>query len=162
MIIEDIEVFAVSIPLIKPYKVAFGTITHARSLVIKILTDTNEIPIPEVVTFGEENDVAFLVLKFIKSSGKSENFWDDFGKRLANLHQHSNDYFGLDHDNYIGSLHQSNRKHDNWSDFFREERLDFQVRMARDHGNAGNDTVRAFDRFYRKLDEIFPVEKTAP
>jgi len=32
------------------------------------------------------------------------------------------------------------------------------VKMARDHGNAGSDTVRAFDRFYRKLDEIFPVE----
>jgi len=125
---------------------------------LKILADANEIPVPGVITFGEEDDVAFLVLKFIKSSGKSENFWDDFGKRLANLHQHTNDHFGLDHDNYIGSLHQSNRKHDNWTDFFREERLDFQVKMARDHGNAGNDTVRAFERFYRKLDEIFPVE----
>jgi len=125
---------------------------------LKILADADEILVPEVITFGEEDDVAFLVLKFIKSSGKSENFWDDFGKRLANLHQHTNDHFGLDHDNYIGSLHQSNRKHDNWSDFFREERLDFQVKMARDHGNAGNDTVRAFERFYRKLDEIFPVE----
>jgi len=125
---------------------------------LKILADADEILVPEVITFGEEDDVAFLVLKFIKSSGKSENFWDDFGKRLANIHQHTNDHFGLDHDNYIGSLHQSNRKHDNWSDFFREERLDFQVKMARDHGNAGNDTVRAFERFYRKLDEIFPVE----
>jgi len=125
---------------------------------LKILADADEIPVPEMITFSEEDDVAFLVLKFIKSLCKSENFWDDFGKRLANLHQHTNDHFGLDHDNYIGSLHQSNRKHDKWTDFFREERLDFQVKMARDHGNAGSDTVRTFERFYRKLDEIFPVE----
>jgi len=128
---------------------------------LKILADTNEIPVPEVVTFGEEDDVAFLVLKFIKSSFKSENFWDDFGKRLASLHKHSTDQFGLDHENYIGSLHQSNHKHSTWSDFFREERLEKQVKLARDHGGIGSDTIRAFERFYKRLDDIFPVEPPA-
>ena len=129
-----------------------------EALGLKLLAEANEISVPEVITFGETDDVAFLVLKYIVSSSKSNTFWDDFGKQLAKLHKHSSDHFGLGHDNYIGSLPQPNRKHDNWVDFFREERLGFQVKMARDRGNIGNDTVRAFGRFYRKLDEIFPVE----
>jgi fructosamine-3-kinase len=31
--------------------------------------------------------------------------------------------------------------------------------MARDKGSMGRDTVQAFERFYNRLDEIFPVER---
>jgi fructosamine-3-kinase len=132
-----------------------------EALGLQLLFDSREIPVPEVVTFNEAEDTAFLVLKFIESATKSPGFWDDFGKRLAALHRHSSDRFGLDHDNYIGSLFQSNKKHDRWTDFFREERLQVQVKMARDNGSMGRDVVQAFERFYNRLDEIFPVEPPA-
>ena len=139
----------------------FPKMFEKEALGLKLLLDTGEIPVPEVVTFDETEDTAFLVLKFIESAAKSHGFWDDFGERLAALHRHSNDWFGLDHDNYMGSLFQSNKKHDRWTDFFREERLNVQVKMARDSGNMGRDVVQAFERFYSRLDEIFPVEPPA-
>ena len=132
---------------------------EARGL--KVLADAKEISIPEVVFFGEENDVAFLVLKFINSISKQDHFWDEFAKRLAQLHKHSAGQFGLDHDNYIGSLYQSNRYHNKWTDFFREERLNAQVKLARDNDAIKRETVQAFERFYKRLDEIFPVEPPA-
>ena len=83
------------------------------------------------------------------------------GRRLALLHKHSSDHFGLDHNNYIGSLVQSNRKHLSWTDFFREERLNAQVKLARNTGKLDKGVVSSFERFYNKLDEIFPVEPPA-
>lgn len=128
---------------------------------IKLLTKANEIQLPEVIATSEDENVAFLILKFIESSSKAANFWDDFGTQLANLHKHTADYFGLDQNNYIGSLPQSNRKHDKWADFFREERLEVQVKKARDSGSLGTDTVRTFDKFYARLDNLFPDEQPA-
>ncbi len=132
---------------------------EAQSL--KVLRDANELDIPEVVGIGESGDETFLIIKFIENGVKKSSFWDDFGQQVAALHKHTNTYFGLDHDNYIGSLKQYNRIHNNWSDFFREERLEKQVRLARDYGRIDKGTVVAFDRFYIKLDDIFPIEPSS-
>ncbi len=128
---------------------------------LEILAATNTVSVPKVVGLGQKDDTAFLVLDYIESAARQPDFWELFAERLANLHRHSADHFGLDHDNYIGSLPQSNRKHNNWPDFFREERLEKQVKMARDKGQIGTDIVRAFDRFYLKLPELFPEEPPA-
>lgn len=128
---------------------------------ISILAETNEILVPEIIGIGESNSEAFLILENIESGLKSQTFWDDFGQQLAKLHSHSVDYFGLDHDNYIGSLVQKNSKHDNWTDFFKEERLEFQLRMARNSGIVSKPITASFDRFFNKLDEIFPKEQSS-
>ena len=126
---------------------------------IQILGAAGVIPVPEVIDTGKVDDIAFLILHYINSAPKQEDFWTTFGKKLATLHQTGSTQFGLDQDNYIGSLYQSNKKHDRWVDFFREERLLVQVKLARDRGKMGVDTVKAFDRFYTKIEEIFPEEK---
>jgi len=43
MKITDFEVYTVNIPLIKPYKVAFGIIEHATSIILKVHTDSNHV-----------------------------------------------------------------------------------------------------------------------
>ena len=123
-----------------------------------MLASAGEIPVPEVVFSGTHNEVAYLVLKFIESTSRKVHFWDDFGRRLARLHKHKAKHFGLDQDNYIGSLPQSNRKHDNWTSFFIKERLEFQVKLAGDQGKINRETIKAFERFYQKIEEIFPEE----
>jgi len=128
---------------------------------LKILSDTNGIEIPEVIGVGESDDESFLILKFIDGGLKKTSFWEDFGQQLATLHKNTDEYFGLNHDNYIGSLEQFNNQHSSWSDFFREERLEKQVRLARNNGRIDKGIVVAFDRFYTKLDNIFPVEPSA-
>ncbi len=128
---------------------------------LEILSDTNGIEIPEVIGVGESGDESFLILKYIEVGSKNSSFWDDFGQQLATLHKNTDEYFGLNHDNYIGSLEQFNNQHSSWSDFFREERLEKQVRLARNNGKIDKGTVDAFDRFYAKLDNVFPVEPPA-
>ncbi len=128
---------------------------------LELLANTNEIDMPKVVAFGSKSDESFLILNFIQSAEMQDEFWEDFGHRLANLHKHSHDSFGLNHDNYIGSLTQFNRFHKSWADFFREERLEAQVKLARDQGRMGRETVNSFSRFYAKIDELFPKEPPA-
>lgn len=128
---------------------------------IHTLAASGVISLPEVIVSGEDADTAFLILHFIRSRKRQPHFWDDFGGRLAALHRQTHPHFGLDYDNYIGSLHQSNTRHDTWTDFFREERLEAQLRLARDKGRLGREVVSRFENFYGKLDEIFPVEPPA-
>jgi fructosamine-3-kinase len=139
----------------------FPQMFEKEILGLDLLASAKEIPVPEVVGSGVDGDESFLILRFIESARKSNNFWENFGKNLANLHKHSAAYFGLDHDNYIGSLFQSNQKHASWAEFFREERLAAQVKLARDNGKMGRETVNSFERFYLKIEEIFPIEPPA-
>lgn len=123
---------------------------------LSLLHKAAEIDIPEVLQFGEAGDDSYLLLTYVSSSGMRANFWEIFGERLAALHKHKSEKFGIDHDNYMGSLQQSNRFHDKWVDFFIHQRLEPQVRLAREAGEIGKSTVSAFERLYNRLDKIFP------
>jgi len=128
---------------------------------LQLLSNADEIPVPEVVDYGENRNDAFLILKYIESGRERDNFWEDFGNRLARLHQHQNETFGLDHDNYIGSLDQSNRKHKTWSDFFTRERLEPLAKMAYDDRLLESKDLKALQNFEKKINDIFPEEPPA-
>lgn len=116
--------------------------------------------IPSVILQGTTGDqTGFLMLEFI-SEGSSQSHSDqDFGERLAKLHSVHHKRYGLDENNFIGRLPQSNSWHDTWIDFFVDERIAPQLQMALDSGKLGRNTSKAFDRLFMKLPEIFPKEK---
>lgn len=132
-----------------------------EALGLKLLKSVNEISTPEVLSYFDYINDSFLVLRYIETSTKIENFWQLFGEQLANLHKHTNSYFGLDYDNYIGSLVQSNRKKRSWAEFFIIERLEKQVSLARDNNRIDKATTDNFNRFYNRIEEIFPDEAPA-
>jgi len=125
---------------------------------LSLLAEVNIINVPEVVCFGEDKAEAFLMLNYIQSTTKMPGFWNHFGEELATLHRNTNALFGLDYDNYIGSLPQSNRQHDNWPEFFREERLEPMVSTAYNNGRINRSMLQSFEKFYYRLDDLFPVE----
>ena len=128
---------------------------------LNLLSATNEIRIPEVIHSDIEGTYSYLLLEFIETGGKVQNFWEVFGKSLALLHNHSKPLYGLQNDNYIGSLPQSNRTHPDWNSFFVMERLEPQVKMCRDKGEIGSQLVRQFEIVYSKLPNLIPEEKPA-
>ena len=128
---------------------------------LKILYDAGEIRVPELIGFGEAAEYTYLVLEYLESTGRKQNFWEDFGRKLAFLHRHTNDYFGLDHDNYIGSLKQYNKCYESWLQFFIEERLMVQMEMAGRSGLLSSSMQQAFERIFESLDSIFPDEPPA-
>lgn len=127
---------------------------EARGLML--LREPDVISVPEVLLAGEAEEQAYLLMDYVDSAREASDLWDDFGENLAALHTVKSQQFGLDHDNYMGSLYQHNNLHDDWTEFFIVERLERQVKLAREDGNLGRSDVSGFERLYRRLDEIFP------
>lgn len=117
--------------------------------------------IPGVTGTYEDDNYQHLILEFIESSMRSSDFRDIFGKKLAEMHRHTNDEFGLYENNYIGSLRQSNRKHDTWGDFYASERILPQIRLAYDQDRISEEIVRKSERLCQQLNEFFPIEPPA-
>lgn len=125
---------------------------------LRLLASTNCIEIPEVIYAGFAEDFQFLLLHFINSGKRVPDFMSNFGASLADLHKNTNVHFGLDHDNYIGSLPQSNKKNTDWETFFMEERLNPLLKMGTDKGLVDKAIRNRFEAFFRKMNELFPTE----
>lgn len=137
----------------------FPRMLQAEGKGLQLLAKTNEITVPYLVAEKDSNNKQYLILEYIQSTLPKKKFWREFGNSLAKLHKHTSEKFGLDHNNYIGSLPQSNRYYDSWDDFFILERLEPQVKAARDAGKIGNSITQKFSRLFSKLENIFPPEK---
>lgn len=129
---------------------------------LKLLAKTGAIEIPEVIAYGNMEEKHYLLMENIESAKASSNYWEDFGTALATMHQNNSDEnFGLDHDNYIGKLPQPNDVRENWIDFFIQQRLEFQLRLAIESRMVSKTFVERYRRFYNLLSELLPVDKPA-
>jgi fructosamine-3-kinase len=116
---------------------------------------------PEVIAEFQVSGDQFLVLAYIEQAAPAGDFWRDFAFRLAQLHRHSSDGFGLAFDNYMGSLPQQNTKEENWIDFFINRRIEPQLRLAVNTGQLSQEASDHFAQLAKQLDRIFPVEAPA-
>jgi fructosamine-3-kinase len=124
---------------------------------------TDELWIPKPMHRGSIDGIAYFAMTaFPTSTGTAKGNLDpQFGAALARLHQFTNDQFGLDHDNYIGRLHQSNSWHEDWPTFFAEERIRPLLKQAIDQGKIQSSVMPAADRFFAQLDSLFPKMQPA-
>ena len=100
------------------------------------LADAKAIRIPTVLGVGAAGEPPYLALELIRPAARRRGFDDELGRALAALHRAEPPRLGLDHDNFIGSLPQSNRSHERWADFFLFERLEPQLKLAVSSGRA--------------------------
>jgi len=114
---------------------------------------------PFVINHFEHEEQQVLLLEWIQEGERTESFWKSFGQQLAALHQQSSDSFGLDEDNYMGSVPQSNRKQGNWNSFFVEERLQPMIQRCFDKNLFTKNHLQAFEGLQQKLATIFEPEK---
>ena len=125
---------------------------------LQVLRETSLITIPEVVLIGEEEGLSFLLLRHIDSKVKNKIFWESFGSSLAKIHRHSSQRFGFTEDNYIGSLVQSNKEYNRWTDFFTEERLEKQLQLALSSGRMNDADKNLFKRIYTHYESLATEE----
>lgn len=127
---------------------------------LKILSNADtDLLIPDVLDCGETDDgTGYLLMEYITEGNPHKNSAGLFGSELARLHKHIRSKYGLNHDNYIGRLPQSNSLHDEWTTFFIEERMEPQLKTALESGRLSSNISRAFQAMYRRLPDIFPDE----
>lgn len=125
------------------------------------LGDTATVRVPKVIAVGEDHDDAYLLLEHIEAGVPTTAFWRKAGQQLAALHQCSAPLFGLERDNYIGSLPQLNTPCTTWPEFFISRRLEPLVKRARDHHRLSDADALRFERLYLRLPSLFPEEPPA-
>ena len=102
---------------------------------LSAIAATNTIRVPQPVAHGTANSHSFLVLEYLELGNRSNAAL--LGKQLAALHRCTSSRFGLMQDNFIGTTPQPNGWKDSWIDFWREQRLGFQLRLAEGNGYGG-------------------------
>ncbi len=128
---------------------------------LEILRSTNTIQVPGVVLQGESASWQFILMEFIEPGRRSKKYWQTLGEQLAALHYKSNDYFGLEYDNYIGSLPQRNTKSATWIDFFIHHRLEVMVEKLNALKRIDNAFIKSINRLYGRLNDLIPHEPPA-
>ena len=126
---------------------------------LQLLRSAQVVDIPEVIGFGQAENSQYLVLSFINENAPSKHYWKKLGQQLAGLHRVTNNFYGLDHNNYIGSLRQSNKQDESWVQFFIEQRLQVQVKLASDSGLIELEWLKKFESFYTRLPSLIPEEQ---
>ncbi|MFO7722469.1 MAG: fructosamine kinase family protein [Bacteroidales bacterium] len=134
---------------------------EAEARGLKLLGEQGGALVPGVLGTGDDAQWSWLILEHIEPGHATTESADRFGAILARLHRNTAPTFGLDHDNYMGSLIQTNTYHSTWHEFYIQQRLLPQVRIARDEGNLSGEDVRAFDTLFGQLQSIFPDEPPA-
>lgn len=139
----------------------FPNLFECEAAGLGLLKNTEVIKVPEVIFTGTAGDYSFILLEFIAAGRKRDDLMEDFGRSLALLHLNSEDYFGLDHDNYMGSLQQSNEQHDDWISFFIDERIERQVNLAHSKKLLTNGHISGFSKLCYKLPSLLCNEPPA-
>lgn len=133
--------------------------SEARGL--DLLRQTDALHIPQVIGYGRLLDKAYLILEYIDPGTPGKQYWETLGQSLAVLHSHTQPSFGLNFENYIGSLPQTNTPTASGYDFFFEHRLLPQAGLALYKGLLSRPTYDALLRLREQLPNLLPNERPA-
>ncbi len=108
----------------------------AEAAGLQEIIDTGTVAVPAPVCFGSVENRAFLVLEylFFRAGDASQRL----GHELARMHRHTRSDYGWSRDNTIGSTPQINIPGSDWPEFWREQRLGYQLQLAEENGYGGS------------------------
>lgn len=129
---------------------------------LKEIASSKTIKVPLVISVDDD----FILLEYINSGNRTRNFFEDFGRKFADMHKHYSQHFGFYEDNYIGSTPQLNIVNDeeksNWQRFYFNKRLLYQIILAEKNGYLTKELNKAFVSLENKMDLIFDGYKAQP
>ncbi|WP_262915201.1 fructosamine kinase family protein [Niabella ginsengisoli] len=99
---------------------------------LETLRQHTQFPIPKVLDHGTINNLQYLLLEWVDKGIPSTDTQFKLGAGIAKMHQVSQDYFGFEEDNYIGSLLQTNSPKEDWAAFYTHCRILPLVKLLRD------------------------------
>lgn len=108
---------------------------EAEAAGLKTMAQAKAILIPEAYCTGLSGETAFIAMQAINMRSAQHHSNREFGAQLASLHRYQKSRYGAALDNTIGATLQPNQWSDDWFKFWREQRLGFQLKLAK-HNNA--------------------------
>ncbi|MEJ1931243.1 fructosamine kinase family protein [Nostoc sp. NIES-2111] len=133
------------------YAVSDGTLTYfvklnqasqvamfeAEALGLKQMLATNTIHVPKPICWGVAGNSSYIVLEWLEMGGGNSTSWEEMGRRLAMMHKATSQQdYGWDMNNTIGSTPQINTWTPDWTEFYTKHRLGYQFQLARRRGGS--------------------------
>jgi protein-ribulosamine 3-kinase len=122
---------------------------------------TKTVRVPEPVCHGASPAACWLVLEHLELRPGTDGSMRELGRMLAGMHRVTAREHGWKRDNTIGATPQVNTRSSDWIEFWREQRLGFQLRLAALKGPGGR-LVADGNRLLEKLPAFFPGHEPVP
>ena len=129
---------------------------------LKELAKTGTIRVPQVILAER----TYILLEYVESNRPTKNFFEEFGRKFAEMHKYNSGTFGFFEDNYIGSTDQKNIASEiektNWIEFYWNKRILFQYKLAEKNGYAASELKLGIKELEAKISEILFGSEEAP
>lgn len=129
---------------------------------LKELKKSEAIRVPYVI----HTESSFILLEDITSGIRKKTFFEDFGRKFADLHRYKGSYYGFYENNYIGSTPQINIPENdegaNWIDFYMNKRILFQLKLAEKNDLADSLLKSLIYKLENKVSDLFSGSETSP
>ncbi len=111
---------------------------------------------------GAPGEPGWILMEWIEPGPRGPGFGERLGRGLALLHRGTEGRIGWAEDNFIATLPQPNGEADEWAGFWRDRRLEPQLRRARDAGHAPGE-ARDWERLFAGLPGLLaPGDEVVP
>jgi fructosamine-3-kinase len=114
------------------------TMFEAEAQGLEEMRALNCLRIPEVICHGQADGHSYIVLEYIELGSLRGSSAKLLGSQLAQLHQHTQPFYGWHINNTIGSTPQYNNREHDWLVFWQQHRLNQQLIFARKNGFGGH------------------------
>ncbi|MEM7430593.1 MAG: fructosamine kinase family protein [Pseudomonadota bacterium] len=118
---------------------------------------TGTIRVPEVYAVGVKDGQAYIEMERLVLTSSNDAIDAQFGEALAEMHRSTGDAFGWSADNFCGPTPQPNHSSADWTDFFAERRLGYQLNLATANGYRFEGATRVRDHLDRLLADHEPA-----
>ena len=124
----------------------------AEAIGLEQMYATKTITVPKPICWGTAGNSSYIVLQWLELGSGNDRSWTEMGRQLAAMHrQGTNNRFGWERNNTIGSTPQINTWMDNWADFFAEQRIGYQLKLAKRNGGSFPDTNKVVNAVRARL-----------
>jgi fructosamine-3-kinase len=125
---------------------------------LQLLGSAKALTVPRPLLVGSFKENTFLLMENLKKGNPVKSFWKDFAEGLAKVHQKTSSFFGLNENNYIGNLHQSNNYCHTWAEFYAMQRILPLFRLALQQQKCTRQDLLMAEQICNKSGSIFPEE----
>ncbi|OMH32805.1 fructosamine kinase family protein [Motiliproteus sp. MSK22-1] len=131
-----------------------GGLFAAEAAGLQALDQPCVIRVPKVCAYNDQG----LLLEYLPPDLPSDNYWLQLGEQLAALHSAKVPCFGFHHDSYCGTTRQPNPRSSDGHQFFSDQRLLFQARMAYNNELMSAEDIVCIERICKNLKELVPTQ----
>ena len=110
---------------------------EAEAAGLNEIYQTQTLRVPQPICWGENNHQSWLILEYLHLSNTSKGNAAALGSGLAAMHQIHSKHFGWTRNNTIGKTAQINTTTTDWVQFWRKNRLGYQLNLAKNNGYSG-------------------------